>query len=171
MNQLFKSALLLTALLFSTAALSQDISGDYTLDVIQDPGFQDCVWSGNLALTQTGGNPGSFSGSASVSIVSGPCPDIAGSVSGTINGSALSIGVAVGGLGNATFTGSVAGPGSLSGTWSGLGVTGTWSAAEVAAPVPAPNATAVPVLPLWGLLLLPLILVGLVAKLGFRHSR
>ena len=169
MTLLVRYVLLLSALLFSATALSQDISGNYTLDVVQNPGAQDCVWSGNLNLAQSGGNPGSFSGSANVNIVSGPCPNIGGAVSGTINGTTLSIGVAVSGLGNATFTGNVVGGGNLSGTWSGLGVTGTWLALPIVAPPPAPVATAVPVLPLWGLLLLPLFIVGLAARMGFKR--
>ncbi len=169
MRQVYRGVLLLGALLFSAAALSQDISGNYTLNVSQNPGAQDCVWSGDLALNQSGGNPGSFSGTADVSVTNGPCPDIDGAISGTINGTALSIGVAVGGLGNATFTGSVTGPGALSGTWSGLGITGTWSATAAAAPAPS-EASPVPVMPAWALLLLAVLVCGLAARVGFRGA-
>ena len=56
------------ALLFSASTLGQDISGNYRLDVQQDPGASDCVWSGALQMTQTGGNPGTFNGTGSANV-------------------------------------------------------------------------------------------------------
>ena len=144
--------IVLTALYITpSTAFAQDISGNYTLDVQQDPGASDCVWRGSLTLVQSGGNPGSFTGDASVTVVSGPCLDFSGSVSGSINGSNLTIGVGVSGVGTATFTGMVTGPDNIAGTWSGLGLTGTWAAARA-------MANSIPATPLWLLSILALTL-------------
>lgn len=139
----------------ATTSWAQDITGDYALTVSQDPGADDCVWEGNLNLVQSGGNPGTFTGAASVAIVSGPgpCSGFSGSVTGSITGSTLTIGVGISGLGTATFTGAVVGPDDLSGTWSGLGLTGTWSAARL------PASHAVPAAPLWALAGMSLLLL------------
>ena len=157
MKGIIRQLLIVCTFLGSASLYAQDVTGDYTLNVSQDPGASDCVWEGDLSLIQSGGNPGTFTGSASLSPVSGPCPGFSGTVSGTINGSALEIGVAVGGLGNATFSGTVVGPNDLAGTWSGLGFTGIWSAVR---DVVRNNATEVPTLTQWSLLLLVALVVG-----------
>ncbi len=151
-----------TLCLVAVPALSQDITGVYDLTVAQDPGADDCIWEGSLNLVQSGGNPGSFTGSAAVTLVSGGglCTDFAGTVSGSISGSTLTIGVGVSGLGTATFTGSVIGPEDIAGSWSGLGLTGTWSASRA-------SASAIPATPAWALAGLTL----LIAWFGRRHLR
>lgn len=55
-------------LLFAAGSWAQDVTGQYRLNVNQDPGFDDCVWAGTLQLKQTGGNPGSFTGPGEVSV-------------------------------------------------------------------------------------------------------
>ena len=164
MIKALSSLVFLWAIFSSSAPYAQDVSGIYTLSVSQNPGADDCVWAGDLELVQSSGNPGPFSGTASLSPVSGPCPGFSGGITGTINGSALTIGVGVSGLGTATFSGSVTGPGSLGGTWSGLGLTGIWSAVLAATPM---GAAAIPTLPQWALLLLIALIVGF----AFRYSQ
>tara|TARA_R110001592_G_scaffold357416_1_gene660564 strand:+ start:124248 stop:124760 length:513 start_codon:yes stop_codon:yes gene_type:complete len=164
MKKVFSSILFLCALFSSATLYAQEVTGSYTLSISQNPGASDCVWAGDLDLIQSGGNPGTFTGTAAVTIVSGPCPGFSGEVSGTISGSALEIGVAVSGLGNATFSGTVTGPNDLEGTWSGLGITGIWSAVRVAS-VPD-SVTAIPTLPQWALLLL----IALIAGFALRYS-
>lgn len=135
-------------LLFTTGSWAQDVTGRYRLDAAQDPGATDCVWTGTLQLTQSGGNPGTFSGPGSVRLVSGSgCVDFAGTATGTINGSTLDFGIGAGPLGTIIFNGTLAMDGSISGAWAGLGVTGTWSATPV-------SASSIPVLPIPALLLL-----------------
>lgn len=160
-------SLLITFSVFSSAGVfAQDISGDYILDIRQDPGFDDCIWEGDLNIVQTGGNPGTFTGAATVTVVSGPCFDFSGTISGTINGSALDIGIGISGLGSATFVGSVVGPNDISGTWSGLGVTGVWSGTRLTvAPV-----TAIPTLPVPALAILALLMAGIALPFSRRKS-
>ena len=137
-------AALATLSFLALPVAAQDISGSYTLDVAQDPGADDCVWAGTLTLNQSGGNPGTFTGTGDVDVTAGPCVDFTGTVTGSINGSALTIGVGTGGLGTVNFTGTVTSADSIGGSWSGLGLTGTWSASRTgsgsADPVPAMSA-------------------------------
>ena len=84
--------LLALALLFAPIdLLAQDVTGLYSLSATQNPGQNDCTWSGSLELNQTGGNPGSFTGSGAANLAIGgsPCADFQGTATGTINGSAL----------------------------------------------------------------------------------
>lgn len=141
MKGIMHGVVFLFAIFSSTALFAQDISGDYSLSASGNPGA--CVWSGELSLTQSGGNPGTFVGTASANVVSGPCISFSGSVSGNINGSTLDFGVGVGGGGSVAFDGTVTG-GNLSGTWSGFNAAGTWSASPVAAPTPTPTPTPTP---------------------------
>lgn len=144
---------------------AQDLTGFYRLDAVQDAGQNDCVWSGTLQLTQSGGNPGTFvgSGSALLAVGSAPCADFTGTATGNINGSTLDFGIGVGGLGTVVFNGSVAGDGSLSGSWAGFATfTGTWSATPV-------DSTPVPVLP-WPMLSVLLAVIGGIGALRIRRS-
>lgn len=174
MRTLIRYSLLIFAALLSSSLQAQDITGDYILDIRQDPGAADCIWDGDLNIVQTGGNPGSFSGTADVTLVSGACIGFSGVLTGTINGSALTIGVGLSGLGTATFSGSVVNADRIAGTWAGLGLTGTWAADRVpvvAPPTPTPNdnapdPTAVPALPIGGLILLSLLIAGIGARFG-----
>lgn len=168
MKKVFGSILFLCTLFSSATLYAQEVTGSYTLSISQNPGANDCEWAGDLDLIQSGGNPGTFTGTAAVTVVSGPCVDFSGEVSGTISGSALEIGVAVSGLGNATFSGTVTGPNNLEGTWSGLGITGIWSAVRVAG-VPE-GVTAVPTLPQWTLLLLIALIAGFTLRYSNRHT-
>lgn len=148
--------------LFSATTYAQDVTGNYDLTVEQDPGADDCVWSGNLNLVQSGGNPGMFTGSASVTVVSGgiTCAPFSGNVTGTINGMVLTIGVGVGALGTVTFNGNVMGN-NVGGAWSGLGVTGTWNGVAAAA------SNAIPTAPIWALALM----AGLLVLIGRKYLR
>ena len=161
MKGIIRGAVLLFAIFSSTALFAQDISGDYSLSASGNPGA--CVWSGELSLTQSGGNPGTFVGTASANVVSGPCISFSGSVSGNINGSTLDFGVGVGGGGTVAFDGTVTG-GNLSGTWSGFNAAGTWSASPVAGPAPG-GPSAIPTLSAYGLVLT---ILGLLLVAGRR---
>ncbi len=171
MKGIMHGVVLLFAIFSSTALFAQDISGDYSLSASGNPGA--CVWSGELSLTQSGGNPGTFVGTASANVVSGPCISFSGSVSGNINGSTLDFGVGVGGGGSVAFDGTVTG-GNLSGTWSGFNAAGTWSASPVAAPTPTPptptptptpgGSTPVPTMSTYALVLTTLGLLLLAAR-------
>lgn len=149
MYKLSKPLLGIVLLFLATASWAQDVTGRYRLDAAQDMGFDDCVWTGSLEWTQTGGNPGSFTGPGSATLISGGgfCSDFSGAANGTITGSTLDFGIAAGPLGTVVFNGTLAMDGSVSGAWAGLGVTGTWSATPV-------SATAVPTLPIPVLILL-----------------
>ena len=168
MTNLIRGLVIAFSVLASPLTLAQDISGNYTLDISQDPGADDCVWEGDLTLNQTGGNPGSFSGSAAVTVVSGPCFPFSGTVTGTINGTVLDIGVGVSGLGTAVFTGNVTGSGDLSGTWAGLGLTGVWSAAREEE---REGLAAVPTMTTWSLLALMLLMVGVALRHRSRFNQ
>ena len=161
MKGIIHGAVLLFAIFSSTALFAQDISGNYSLSASGNPGA--CVWSGQLSLTQSGGNPGTFVGTATADVVSGPCISFSGSVSGNINGSTLDFGVGVGGGGSVAFDGSVTG-GNLSGNWSGFNAAGTWSASPVAGPAPG-GPTAIPTLSAYGLVLT---ILGLLLVAGRR---
>lgn len=148
----------LALLAVALPSFGQDITGNYALTVTQDPGADDCIWQGNLNMIQNGGNPGMFSGSAAVTLVSGGgfCTDFSGSVTGNINGNALTIGVGIGGGATVTFTGMVTGPADIDGTWAGLGVTGTWAATLAPA-----TASSIPATPFWALAGLSLMVLWL----------
>jgi hypothetical protein len=161
MKGIIHGAVLLFAIFLSTALFAQDISGNYSLSASGNPGA--CVWSGQLSLTQSGGNPGTFVGTASANVVSGPCISFSGSVSGNISGSTLDFGVGVGGGGSVAFDGTVTG-GDLSGNWSGFGAAGTWSASPVAGPAPG-GSTAIPTMSAYGLVLT---MLGLLLLAGRR---
>ncbi|MCR9106394.1 MAG: hypothetical protein NXI15_13945 [Gammaproteobacteria bacterium] len=179
MNKLFRSAMLVCMVMLSSALQAQDISGEFVLDVRQDPGAGDCIWNGDIDFVQSGGNPGTFTGAATLALVSGSgCTGFSGVVTGNINGSTLDIGVGISGLGTATFSGTVVNPDRLEGSWSGLGVSGTWSADRVPVvlppsppPVDAVNPTAVPALPLPGLVLLTLLVAGLGVRFSTHFKR
>ncbi|MEO0436858.1 MAG: hypothetical protein AAF098_08115 [Pseudomonadota bacterium] len=166
-SRFYPLSLLLTLLWFTSLAHGQDISGTYNLTVAQDPGADDCTWAGSLTLVQSGGNPGTFSGVGDVEVTAGPCFDFNGAITGNISGTSLTIGVGTGGLGSVDFTGSVTGSGMIGGVWNGLGLSGTWSATEVAS-VPAEP---VPALPAALLALLSLLTAGFAMRFGFRRSR
>ena len=78
MKKVFSSILFLCALFSSATLYAQEVTGSYTLSISQNPGASDCVWAGDLDLIQSGGNPGTFTGTAAVTIVSGPCPGFSG---------------------------------------------------------------------------------------------
>ena len=148
--------LLALALLFAPIdLLAQDVTGLYSLSATQNPGQNDCTWSGSLELNQTGGNPGSFTGSGAANLAIGgsPCADFQGTATGTINGSALDFGIGVGALGTVVFNGTVAADGSITGSWSGFTTfSGTWVATPLQSePVPIFS---------WPLLLLLLAMIG-----------
>ncbi|MEO0437736.1 MAG: hypothetical protein AAF098_12600 [Pseudomonadota bacterium] len=169
MSRSVRIALLGLLVFCSPHVFSQDVSGAYTLTVSQDPGLQDCVWEGNLTLDQPGGtNPGAFTGSGSLTRVSGSaiCLDLAGSGGGNISGNSLTFGLATGSFGTVNFVGSVTGPGSIAGTWSEGSATGTWSATLLS----SGPATPVPVLPGTGLAILTL-LTGVVGFIAVRRQR
>lgn len=128
--------LLLLALLAPGVLHAQDVTGAYRLTVIQDPGFDDCVWVGDLTLDQSSGNPGPFTGAASLAVQSGPCVPFTGTSTGSITGPTMTFGIGTGPLGTVVFNGAVTGSGDLAGAWTGLGLTGTWSASRVATNVP-----------------------------------
>jgi len=152
MKVFVRSAALLFAIFSSSALFAQDITGDYNLSASENPGGSNCTWSGTLSLTQPGGtNPGSFTGTGTANVVSGACLNFSGSVSGNISGSTLDFGVGVGGGGSIAFDGSVA-AGELSGSWSGLGLAGTWTASPVVVAAPS-RATVVPTMSIYGLML------------------
>ena len=161
MKGILRGAALLFAIFSSTALFAQDISGNYSLSASGNPGA--CVWSGQLSLTQSGGNPGTFVGTASADVVSGSCISFSGSVSGNINGSTLDFGVGVGGGGTVAFDGTVTG-GNLSGNWSGFNAAGTWSALPVAGPAPG-GSIAIPTMSVYGLVLT---MLGLLLLAGRR---
>ena len=151
MKSLIRSAVLLFAIFLSSALFAQDITGEYNLSASENPGGSNCTWAGQLTLTQSGGNPGTFVGTATANVVSGPCLNFSGSVSGNVDGSTLDFGVGVGGGGSISFGGSVV-AGNLSGNWTGLGQTGIWSASPVAAPAPG-GSTVIPTMSTYGLIL------------------
>tara|TARA_R110001592_G_scaffold363398_1_gene687914 strand:- start:1840 stop:2367 length:528 start_codon:yes stop_codon:yes gene_type:complete len=166
MKRIIQGAALLFAVLLSTTLYAQDISGDYTLTANESPGGDNCAWSGELTLTQSGGNPGTFAGTGTANVVSGPCLNFSGSLSGNIDGSTLDFGVAVGGGGSVDFDGSLSGA-NLSGNWSGLGLAGTWSAIPVVVPPPPPPpvaTTAIPTMPIYALIFTTLGLLLVAAR-------
>ena len=155
-RKLLAGLLMLPALLFglSAAGLIPNItvSGPWTLQATIDiPEIAVCEYSGTAQITQEGS---SFSGTAELSLDSGgeTCPaELSADISGTVAGESIEMGVLMGGgLGTATFTGSLLkASGPLQGTAmvdSGPfdGATSTWAA------TPAAAVMAIPVLGPWG---------------------
>ncbi|MFK7831624.1 MAG: IPTL-CTERM sorting domain-containing protein [Congregibacter sp.] len=142
----------------SAASFSQDVTGSYRLEVI-DTGPTACVWRGTTELVQSGGNPGTLGGSVNANQISGDSgcfSSFSGTITGTVNGSAITLGGASGALGSVSFVGTIAGA-SISGTWTGPGgLEGTYSMTA--------TATAVPALPIWGLAILSMLLAAFAVR-------